>query len=85
MPCSLCDSPQVVYGGFYEAFRDSRWFGDLHVFDLRGNKWTKIAIPGTAQTPAARSGCQFVSVNGRDTIIMYGGFSHVKQAGGRPK
>jgi hypothetical protein len=52
------DHAQVVFGGFYEAVRESKWFNDLWLFDFQTEKWIQIDFPPTAMQPACRSGHQ---------------------------
>jgi N-acetylneuraminic acid mutarotase len=44
----------VLFGGFYEAAREVKWYSDLYVLSLQDLKWRKIEIPITAVQPAAR-------------------------------
>jgi Galactose oxidase, central domain len=44
----------VLFGGFYEAAREVKWYSDLYVLSLQDLKWRKIEIPVTAVQPAAR-------------------------------
>lgn len=48
----------VVYGGFYQALRETKFYGDLFLFDFRERKWWKIDIPALHPQPKSRSACQ---------------------------
>lgn len=71
----------VVFGGFYEAFRETKWFNDLYLFNLAQLKWKKIDFPVHKYVPSPRSGCQLALSPGSDTIFMYGGYAKVKIGG----
>lgn len=71
----------VLFGGFYEAFRDTKWYNDLYLFSLQEMKWTKIEYPPLAQAPKARSGCQMALHAASDSVYVYGGYSKMKIAG----
>ena len=32
----------LLFGGFYEAYKDTRYFNDLWLFDMRERKWNKL-------------------------------------------
>ncbi|KAH9129334.1 hypothetical protein AeMF1_000620 [Aphanomyces euteiches] len=68
----------VVFGGFYEAARETKWFNDLFLFNFADLKWKKITFPVHKATPAPRSGCQLAVMASTDTIFMYGGYAKVK-------
>ncbi|KAH9097002.1 hypothetical protein Ae201684P_011734 [Aphanomyces euteiches] len=71
----------VVFGGFYEAARETKWFNDLFLFNFADLKWKKITFPVHKATPAPRSGCQLAVMASTDTIFMYGGYAKVKNVG----
>ncbi|ETW02247.1 hypothetical protein H310_05799 [Aphanomyces invadans] len=71
----------VVFGGFYEAARETKWFNDLFLFNFADLKWKKISFPVHKATPAPRSGCQLAVMSSNDTIFMYGGYAKVKNVG----
>jgi len=66
----------VVFGGFYEALRDTRWYNDVCVMDLNTQTWLDIPHSKLANRPEARSACN-ISVFG-DLAIIHGGFSKLK-------
>jgi len=66
----------VVFGGFYEALRDTRWFNDICVLDLQTHLWMDIPHSKLASRPEARSACN-IGIFG-DTAIIQGGYSKLK-------
>jgi len=32
----------VVFGGFFEAARERKWFNELYLFNLQERKWIKV-------------------------------------------
>jgi hypothetical protein len=67
-----------VFGGFHDTFRETKYFNDLYVMNFQDFKWTKIEYGPHAQIPAPRSGCQMaVHANG-DSVLVYGGYSKLK-------
>lgn len=76
----------VLFGGFYEAVRDNRWFDDLWLFDTREMCWIQPTIPDTLLAPSARSGFGMVTLAGaKDQILLYGGYSEVSVPGAAGK
>ncbi|OQR83764.1 hypothetical protein ACHHYP_14301 [Achlya hypogyna] len=71
----------VVFGGFYEAARETKWFSDLFLFNFADLKWKKITFPVHKSTPGPRSGCQLAVLPAKDTIFMYGGYAKIKNVG----
>lgn len=71
----------VVFGGFYEAARETKWFNDLFLFSFADQKWRKVNVPVHKLAPAARSGCQLAVHPSKDTIFVYGGYAKVKNVG----
>jgi hypothetical protein len=39
----------VLFGGFYEAMRDVRWYNDLFLFSFQDERWTQIQYRPHAQ------------------------------------
>jgi len=69
----------VVYGGFYEAVRESpRWFSDLHVYDFSTNTWIECNYSKLATTPPERSAFNFAILGGSDVAYVSGGYSKLK-------
>lgn len=71
----------VVFGGFYEAARETKWFNDLYLFNLAELKWQKVSYPPHRQAPAERSGCQLAVHPSKDIVFIYGGYAKVKNVG----
>ncbi|CAM9122639.1 unnamed protein product, partial [Phaeothamnion confervicola] len=72
----------VLFGGFYEAFRESNWFNDLYILNLQEHTWQRIEIAPTAPQPTPRSGHQMaVHAAADQQVFVYGGFVKVKQPG----
>eukprot|EP01071_Lankesteria_metandrocarpae_P004830 Lankesteria_metandrocarpae@DN3712_c0_g1_i1.p1 len=70
----------VVFGGFHDTLRETRYFDDLYFLCLRSMKWRKVQFPPHANTPPARSGCQFMLHQQSDSVLMYGGYAKVKDS-----
>ncbi|TDH72428.1 uncharacterized protein CCR75_003282 [Bremia lactucae] len=71
----------VVFGGFYEAARETKWFNDLYLFNLAELKWQKVVYALHRQVPAERSGCQLAVHPSKDLVFVYGGYAKVKNVG----
>lgn len=71
----------VLFGGFYEAMRDVRWYNDLYFFSLQEERWTNISFKSHAQVPRPRSGMQMAVFATDDVVFMYGGYSKTKEPG----
>lgn len=71
----------VLFGGFHQSYTSDVWHKDLWLLDTRTNEWKEVVIPTTAQQPTARSGMQFHVIPGRDCVLLYGGYSEVKNVG----
>ncbi|XP_023326952.1 kelch domain-containing protein 4 [Eurytemora carolleeae] len=57
----------VVFGGFHDNLRDSKYFNDVYSFDLNNRIWKKLETIGAGPTP--RSACQmFLTLDGRKLI-----------------
>ncbi|TPX42015.1 hypothetical protein SeMB42_g05316 [Synchytrium endobioticum] len=62
----------VLYGGFYDTYKETRYFDDLHLFDTTTYTWHRKDFSPIDIRPSARSGFQFFT-NGTD-IVLYGGY-----------
>ncbi|OEU22699.1 hypothetical protein FRACYDRAFT_205433 [Fragilariopsis cylindrus CCMP1102] len=67
----------VVVGGFFEALRETKWYNDVHVFDLQSETWMDVLQSRLVVKPEPRSACN-VALYGTDKIVVHGGFSKVK-------
>jgi N-acetylneuraminic acid mutarotase len=69
----------VVFGGFYEALRDTLWYNDVYVLDLQTLTWMDIPHSKLASRPEPRSAC---NVGLRENVaIIHGGYSKLKNPG----
>ncbi|KAL8434626.1 hypothetical protein ACSSS7_003024 [Eimeria intestinalis] len=66
----------ILFGGFHDTGRDTRYYNDLHIFSFSENKWRKIEFPPHAHVPEPRGGCVFVVVG--DVAVLHGGFAKVR-------
>ena len=67
----------VVFGGFFEAARETKWYNDVSVFNLQTETWMDVPQSRLAEKPEPRSACNFSSF-GSDKILIHGGFSKMK-------
>ncbi|KAG7304545.1 hypothetical protein JYU34_011494 [Plutella xylostella] len=65
-----------VFGGYCDDGRECRYYDDLHAFCLDTRTWSKVETGGRG--PAARSACIMLPA-GPDSLLVYGGFSRVKE------
>mmetsp|Transcript_24761 Transcript_24761/g.26628 ORF Transcript_24761/g.26628 Transcript_24761/m.26628 type:complete len:771 (-) Transcript_24761:979-3291(-) len=68
----------VVIGGFFEALRETKWYNDVHVFNLQTETWMDIPQSRLVVKPEPRSACN-VALYGVDKLVVHGGFSKVKK------
>mmetsp|Transcript_19719 Transcript_19719/g.59590 ORF Transcript_19719/g.59590 Transcript_19719/m.59590 type:complete len:540 (-) Transcript_19719:140-1759(-) len=59
----------LVFGGFYSAARDTRYFSDVWEFDISELTWRQVTTAGVGPRP--RGGCQMVVHD--NTLLLYGG------------
>ena len=43
----------LVFGGFFDNLREVKYYNDLHMFDLKLYKWTKITAQPGAFAPSS--------------------------------
>ena len=67
----------IIFGGFFEALLDTKWYNDVSVFNLQTETWMDVPQSRLAVKPEPRSACNFSSF-GTDKAIIHGGFSKVK-------
>ncbi|KAJ0181451.1 hypothetical protein K1T71_003536 [Dendrolimus kikuchii] len=65
-----------IFGGYSDDGRECRYYDDLYTFCLDTRTWSKLAVSGRG--PSARSACVMLPA-GSDSLIIYGGFSRVKE------
>eukprot|EP00923_Selenidium_pygospionis_P048536 GHVN01083479.1.p1 GENE.GHVN01083479.1~~GHVN01083479.1.p1 ORF type:complete len:873 (-),score=206.74 GHVN01083479.1:1309-3927(-) len=66
----------VLFGGFHDTFRETKYHNDLYLYSFSAMKWEKVNFPTTANIPCARSGFQMVAHS--DGVYVSGGYSKVK-------
>eukprot|EP01041_Mallomonas_annulata_P003369 gene3368-6669_t len=71
----------VLFGGFYEALREVRWYNDTFIYSFQDEKWTEVVNKNHAQVPKPRSGVQLVVSAIDDLVYVYGGYSKEKVSG----
>lgn len=66
----------VLFGGFHDTGRETRYYNDLYIFSFSENRWRKVDFPPHAHIPEPRAGCVFVLVG--DLVLLHGGFAKVR-------
>ena len=65
----------IVFGGFHDNLRDSKYFNDVHSFNVETRTWSKLVTTGPEPSP--RSACQmFPTSDGR--IVIFAGYCKEK-------
>ncbi|KAL4541299.1 hypothetical protein Ndes2437B_g05679 [Nannochloris sp. 'desiccata'] len=65
----------ILFGGFFDSGKETRYYNDLWSFDLEELKWKSLGpTPGQA-APPPRGGCQLALHPESNTVFMVGGFS----------
>lgn len=66
----------LVFGGFYDTLRETRYMNDLYVLDLNADelKWSSPTTTVTDVVPSPRSGFQWVVDDADGSVVLYGGF-----------
>lgn len=86
-----------MFGGFYEAMREVRWFNDLYIFSFQTKRWILLEYKANTQVcylmylqffngqqvPKPRSGVQMALHASEDVVYIYGGYSKEKSEGSR--
>lgn len=67
----------IIFGGFFEALREAKWYNDVCVFDLQTEEWMDVPQSRLTVKPEPRSACN-IALFGTDKIIVHGGFSKMK-------
>ncbi|KAI8915871.1 hypothetical protein EDD86DRAFT_174584, partial [Gorgonomyces haynaldii] len=70
----------VMFGGFYDTNKETKYYDDLWIFDTQEFKWTKLDLPDPR--PTQRSGFQFFCH--QDSIVLYGGYHKTFSKGQKP-
>lgn len=68
----------VLFGGFHDTVRETRYFNDMYVLNLTSLVWRKIVVPGTVSVPCPRSGVLLGA--SEQTLIMAGGYRKTKDS-----
>jgi N-acetylneuraminic acid mutarotase len=71
-------SYMIVFGGFFEALRETKWYNDVHVFNLQTETWMELPPSRLSAKPDPRSSCN-VALYGTDRLIVHGGFSKLSK------
>jgi hypothetical protein len=66
----------VLFGGFFEAARETKFYADLHVFNLQTEQWMALPASRLSTKPEPRSACN-VALFG-DKALIHGGFTKLK-------
>lgn len=48
----------VLFGGFYEALREVKWYNDLYLYSFQEEKWIQVNFKHLSLAPKPRSGHQ---------------------------
>lgn len=67
----------IIFGGFFEALRETKWYNDICVFNLQTEQWMDVPQSRLAVKPEPRSACN-IALFGTDKIIVQGGFAKMK-------
>ena len=73
--CIVWRHYMVMFGGFFEALRETRWYNDLWIYDFPANAWQEMSYSKLATIPAPRSAFDFCLSPTGDTAYIYGGYS----------
>lgn len=71
----------ILFGGFYEALREVKWFADLYIFSLSERKWIEVPSKPYVPAPRARSGFLMTVHPSDDAVFVFGGYSKEKNKG----
>ncbi|RDL34743.1 putative kelch-containing protein 4 [Venustampulla echinocandica] len=66
----------VMFGGFQDTSQQTKYLGDLWLYDTQNYVWYNPALPLATQKPDARSSFSFLPHEGG--AVLYGGYSRVK-------
>ena len=73
----------VLFGGFFDNLRETKYFNDLWLFSFDTYQWTEAARDPSGICPSPRSGFQMVTYG--DSVFLYGGYSKIVGSGGKKK
>jgi Domain of unknown function (DUF4110)/Galactose oxidase, central domain len=66
----------VLFGGFYEALKETKWFNDIYVFNMQTQTWMDVPHSKLSSRPEPRSACHIGILP--DGAILHGGYSKLK-------
>jgi N-acetylneuraminic acid mutarotase len=69
----------VLFGGFFDALRDVRWFNDLFFFSFQEETWAQAVYQPHSLVPHPRSGVQLCVHAAEDTLYLFSGYSKEKE------
>jgi N-acetylneuraminic acid mutarotase len=66
-----------LFGGFYDAGKETRYFNDLWRLDLEALRWEALGPRPGAAAPAPRGGCQLAlhAEGGEARLFVFGGYA----------
>lgn len=70
----------LLFGGFFDTGKETRYYNDLWSFDLEELKWEPLGPSPGVPAPAPRGGCQLALHPDSNTMFMIGGYSVKKAA-----
>lgn len=63
----------ILFGGFYDSGKSTKYYNDLWVFDMEALVWEKKE--GSTSSPSPRGGCQLALHQESATLFVIGGYS----------
>lgn len=69
----------ILFGGFYEALREVRWYNDMYIFSFQDERWTSVLYRPHSQVPKPRSGFLMSVHANEDILYVHGGYSREKR------
>ena len=70
----------LLFGGFFDTGKETRYYNDLWSFDLEELKWEALGPAPGAPAPTPRGGCQLALHQDSNTMFMIGGYSEKRDA-----
>ncbi|KAI9656103.1 MAG: hypothetical protein M1831_004674 [Alyxoria varia] len=70
----------LLFGGFQDTSAQTRYLGDVWVYDTLRFEWYEPKLPPASQRPDPRSSLTFLPHE--SGAVLYGGYSRVKASGG---
>jgi hypothetical protein len=66
----------ILFGGFQDTSQQTKYLGDLWIYDTQNFVWHNPVLPLASQKPDARS--SFSLLPHEAGAVLYGGYSRVK-------